>query len=117
MARAIRDDGRVIVDRLAVANTFWTRLKGLMGNDSLQPDEGLLIQGEGGGGIHCFFMKIPIDLVYLDQQGQIVHLTRQMRPWTVARPILRARDVIECYPGTIARHGLMLGEVIQIEES
>lgn len=112
MAKARRDGGDIVVEDVHIADTYWKKFRGLMGNDSLQPGQALLLQGDNW--IHCFFMKISIDVLFLDKQGHIVYLKEKMQPWTISPPVWQARGVLECYPGTITRCGLAVGQKIEI---
>ena len=51
----------IIVNEVKIADTFKTRLIGLMGRDKLQ-NEGLLLTDCSS--IHCFFMKLLL-IIYL----------------------------------------------------
>ena len=62
-----------------VAASFLQRAKGLIGRSSLPPGEGLLI--ERCNAIHTFFMKFPIDAIFLDRRGRVVKTVRNIRPW------------------------------------
>jgi uncharacterized membrane protein (UPF0127 family) len=52
-----------------LANTSATRRKGLLGRDRLSDGEGLWIFPCES--IHTFFMRFPIDLVYLDRSNRV----------------------------------------------
>ena len=62
-----------------VAHTFRERMRGLIGTDSLAPDEGLLI--EKCNAIHTCFMSFPIDTCFLDKDDKVVKVVRNIRPW------------------------------------
>ena len=87
--------------RAVVADTFLSRLRGLMFRRDLPAGEGLLIKRCNA--IHTFFMRFPIDAVFLDRAGAVVRVVRDIPPW---RPFvwggLRAVQVLETRPGTIA---------------
>jgi len=56
--------GSEVAGQVEVADSFGTRFRGLMGRASLLPGGGLWLTGTSN--IHMFFMRFPIDLVYLD---------------------------------------------------
>lgn len=83
--------------RAKVARTFAQRAKGLIGTKDLAPDEGMLILKCNA--IHTFFMRFPIDATFLDKDGQIVKVVRNIRPWRLfiwggwrARQVLETRS-------------------------
>ena len=62
-----------------VAETMKERLQGLMGRPSLPPGKGMLIMNCNC--IHTFFMRFPIDATFLDKNGNVVKVVRNIRPW------------------------------------
>lgn len=108
-----RADGTFVVPRVRLAKTHWRKLLGLMFDTSLAADEALYI--EKCNAIHCCFMKIEIDVVFLDANLRILHLIPRMKPWRFSKVVRGGTSVLECYPGTIARYGLQVGEVLRIE--
>ena len=71
---------------------------GLMGK-TLNESEGLLIKPCNS--IHCFFMKIPIDVVFLDKDSEVVHRIDGMKPWSISPIIKNATVVIEANAGAL----------------
>jgi uncharacterized protein len=93
------DDGRVVCARCALATSFWTRFRGLMGRASLAPDEGMLFRPAGS--IHMFFMRFPIDAVFCDRDLRVVKVVRGLRPWRTAAA-RGAKVVLELADGAAA---------------
>jgi len=65
--------------KAAVARSFIQRAKGLIGSRGLEKGTGLLIPKCNC--IHTFFMRFPIDAVFLDANGDVVKHVRAIRPW------------------------------------
>lgn len=77
-----------------IARTFADRAKGLIGRDGLEPGKGLLITRCNC--IHTFFMRFAIDAVFLDGEGRVVRVARNVRPWRMfVWGGWRARQVLE----------------------
>jgi uncharacterized membrane protein (UPF0127 family) len=95
-----------------IADNFWTRLRGLMFRPSLPEGEGLLLQGESS--IHTFFMRFPIDVVYLDGNNQVMRLAEAMPPTRVGPLVWGCRAILELPPGTIARTATQVGDTLEI---
>ena len=72
----------VVCRRCRVADTFGARLRGLMGRRGLAEEEGLLIRPASS--IHTFFMRFPIDVVFVDRDDAIVKVVANLRPWRLA---------------------------------
>ena len=64
---------------METANTFWARLRGLIGRRGLPPGAGLLIPRCNA--IHTCFMRFAIDATFLDGAGRPVRVVRNIRPW------------------------------------
>jgi uncharacterized protein len=102
-----------IATACAEARSFLSRLRGLMGHPGLAPGEGLLI--DPCSSVHSFFMRFPIDVIFVDRSNTVVGLTPDMapnRPYAGAR---RAKYVIELPAGTIAASGTQIGDVLRAE--
>lgn len=101
--------GSVVLRNLKTADSFLERFRGLMGK-TLSPGEGLWITPCNS--IHCFFMKIPIDVLFLNKNMEIVHRIDAMKPWTISPIVKGANSVIEASAGTFEE--LTVGEKVQI---
>ncbi|HEX6287996.1 MAG TPA: DUF192 domain-containing protein [Herpetosiphonaceae bacterium] len=105
--------GTVLASRAEWARSFWARLRGLMFRSSLPDGGGLII--EPNSSVHTFWMRFPIDVVFVDRQNRVVGLTPAMppnRPYAGAR---RARSTIELPAGVIAATNTQIGDTIAFE--
>jgi uncharacterized membrane protein (UPF0127 family) len=103
----------VVAERLRVADTHWTRLRGLLGTSALPEGDGLWIRPCRQ--VHMFGMRYAIDVVFLDAAQTVVGLVPALRPWRVSPLVKAASSVIELPAGTIARTGLRDGERLVID--
>ena len=87
----------LIVSSLERAETFFTRLVGLLGRSSIPAGSGLLISPCNQ--IHTFFMKFVIDVIFLDKHGKIIKIYMCLKPWKLTALVLKARSVIELSEG------------------
>jgi uncharacterized membrane protein (UPF0127 family) len=92
------------------ADTFSTRLKGLMFRKQPLYKEGLWIIPCNS--IHMCFMFFPIDAVFLDKQMRVVHLVHNLQPWRLVTPVSGAYSVIELPAGMIRKMQLAIGQII-----
>ncbi|CAN5637872.1 hypothetical protein BH23CHL2_BH23CHL2_20250 [soil metagenome] len=66
--------------------------------------------------IHMFFMRFPIDVLYVNRDNCVVRAQPGIRPWRVGPLYTKgARFVIELPEGTIARSGTIVGDQLTIE--
>ena len=108
-------DSRLIAENIHVAKSFLTRLVGLLGKKTLEPGEGLLLMPCRQ--IHTWFMSIDIDVVFLDTNGQIMASIAGMKPGLASPRVKNCCRVLEMAAGSIARHDLLIGTVLEIRES
>ena len=100
--------GRPLITRGELAETFWTRFRGLMARPSLEEGEGLVLKGDKS--IHTFFMKFPIDVVYVDQAGRVVRVDPAMMPNRIGPIVLEASYILELPVGVIQATGTTVGD-------
>jgi len=60
-----------------------------------------------------FFMKFPIDVVFLNRDEEVVHLTRGIAPWSVSKWVPSAHSAVECAAGRIESFGLKIGDGLE----
>jgi uncharacterized membrane protein (UPF0127 family) len=107
--------GDVIAANVRVADSFGTRFMGLMGRKSLDPGEGLCIQRCTS--IHMFFMRMAIDVAFVDRDGRVLHILNSIRPWRVSRVVRGSKAAIELPAGLLAQHGVEKGAVLSLESN
>ena len=104
--------GVVLATQCRVANTFFSRFRGLMGVAALRPGEGLLLIPSQS--IHTHFMRFPIDALYLDASWRIVAIEEGMRPWRLGRYHRQAHSVLELPAGVVRASGSQVGDVLRV---
>jgi uncharacterized membrane protein (UPF0127 family) len=102
----------VIADRVELAESFWSRGKGLIGHKSLPEGYGLVIRPCGS--IHMFFMSIPLDVLHVDKEGRIVKILHEIKPWRVGPIVFKSKWVVELPAGTARRNGTEEGDVVSV---
>jgi uncharacterized protein len=109
-----RATGAVVVQRLRLAHTHWTRLRGLLGTRSLEAGDGMWIKPCRQ--VHMFGMRYPIDVVFLDEELRVVGTVSALPPNKVSPKVSRAQSVLELPVGSISGSGLSEGTELAIEE-
>ena len=102
-----REGGEAVCERCVVADTVPARLKGLLGRRGLPQGEGLLLRPSAA--IHTWFMRFPIDAVFVDRDLVVVGIRPELRPWRAAGR-RGARAVLELAAGEAGRRGLRVGD-------
>jgi hypothetical protein len=100
---------------LAVAQTHWSRLRGLLGASEGDFGNGWGLWIRPCRGVHTLAMRFPIDVVYLDRVGTVVHLEHNLQPWRFSPVRMQATSVLELPSHTVARTETALGDLIEIK--
>jgi uncharacterized membrane protein (UPF0127 family) len=75
------------------ADTTFTRLKGLIGRLRLKVDEGLWVVPSCG--IHTMGVLFPLDLIYLDENHQVIHVIEHFPRFRISPLKTQATSVLE----------------------
>lgn len=89
-------NGQKLFTDTRVADTFWKRFFGLMGQRKVRPDEALLITKCSR--IHTCFMRFTIDVAYVDANFKVL-LCETVKPWRIGRYVKGAKHVVEIAEG------------------
>ena len=111
MAVVQKEDGTVVCANCVVADSAWLRTKGLLGRSSLRDDEGILLRP--GSSIHMFFMRFPIDAVFLDRELRVLRIAAELKPWRMASR-RGAKAVLELPAGRCTRAGVSEGDRLEL---
>src|SRR5262249_17348021 len=104
--------GIIVADALRVADTHWSRMRGLLGTGSLEPGAGLWIVPCQQ--VHMFGMRYAIDVVFLDAAGRVLATVPTLRPWPVSPGVRAARGVLGLPAGPVGRLGVRPGMDVAI---
>jgi uncharacterized membrane protein (UPF0127 family) len=103
--------GLPVCVRFLIGVTPLRRMKGLLGRSELERGEGLLLRPASS--IHTFFMRFPIDAVFLDRDLTVLHVAQDLPPWRKAGK-RGAKAVLELPAGEAGRAGLEPGQRLAI---
>ena len=101
-------DGELLLDEVENANTFFTRLRGLMFRKSIKNNHALLLSPCNE--IHTFFMKFDIDTVMLDKDNRIISIDRAIPPGKVRSRVKHCKKILEMNSGVSSELNLKVGE-------
>ena len=101
-----------LVEQGRVADNFFTKFRGLMGVPHLPAGDGLLIAGCNS--VHTHFMRMPIDILYIDNDNRVVDIDPNMGTWRICRTRKAASSVVELPSGTTARTNCTVGDQLLI---
>jgi len=99
---------------LDVADSHWTRLRGLIGTTPAQFATGRGLWIIPCRGVHTLGMSFPIDVVYLSPDQTVVHLENSLQPWRFAPIRTQASSVLELPSSTVHATGTSIGDQLEI---
>lgn len=105
----------LLADKCNNACTFFARFKGLQLKKDLPVGCGLLLTPCNS--IHMFFMRFPIDAVFIGTNNTILYIEESIKPWKISKVINKSRSVLELPAGTVSATGTRPGDLLVIEAS
>ena len=113
LSRVRMADGPVVCETCEIPETSFGRARGLLGRDGLEPGGGMLI--DRAGSVHMFFMRFPIDVVFLSRDRTVVGVRHRLKPWRYAGA-RGAVAALELPAGRASAVGVEQGAVLLFEE-
>lgn len=104
----------VVCSQCLFCNSALFRLKGLLGKAGLGAEEGIWLKPCNS--IHMFFMKFPIDALFLDKDLRIVKIYHSIQPWRISSLIFKASSVVEIQAGRAKLLNLEVGDQLNFHE-
>lgn len=104
--------GGFVVTRLEPAFDRDTRNRGLLGRTDLPREHALVLAPCNA--VHMFFMKFPIDVLFVGRDGNVLRIVPGLKPWRIAMS-LRAHATIETAAGVAREAGARVGDRLSVE--
>lgn len=104
--------GVLLAEKLTVADTFWKRLRGLLGTREWPEGNALLISPCNS--VHMFGMKYCLDVLFLDRQNLVMEMVESLAPGRL-KLCRGAKCAVELPAGTVRRTGTRRGDQLQIQ--
>jgi uncharacterized membrane protein (UPF0127 family) len=99
-------------DAVDVADTSAKRRVGLLKHERLESGTGLwIVPCES---VHTFFMKFPIDLVYIDRKKKVKKVRNAVPAWRLSA-CFTAHSILELPAGVVEKTGTRPGDELVIE--
>jgi len=104
----------LIADNARLADTFISRLVGLLNRSSLEPNEALIITRCQS--IHMLFMRFAIDVIFTDRNFVVVGLSPHIKPFRLSPLFLNAYYAVEAPQGTITLTHTRPGDQLKLDK-
>jgi len=101
-----------VADHVRRADTFWQRLKGLLGTRVLPIGHGLIIKPCSS--VHTFGMNYPIDVLFVDNNHCIIKIVDNMLPSKMSMAS-GSKYVVELPAGTAHKAACYVGDILALE--
>src|SRR6476661_11088866 len=102
-----------LASHATMADSFWRRLRGLLGRDGLEQGEGLVIVPCSS--VHMLGMRFPLDVLHLDKAGTVLRALPDLKPGQLGPMVWRSHVAVELPAGTIAATGTVPGDQVALE--
>ena len=102
-----------LASHATLADSFWRRLRALLGRDGLEHGEGLVIVPCSS--VHMLGMRFPLDVLHLDRAGTVLRALPNLQPGRLGPLVWRSHMAVEFPAGTIAASGTVAGDVVALE--
>jgi uncharacterized membrane protein (UPF0127 family) len=102
-----------LADRARIADTRWTRLRGLLGRPRLRRGQGLVISPSRG--VHTWGMSHPIDVVLVGGNGLVAAVYPGLEPWSHTGMHDDVELAVELPEGTVEASGTQAGDRVEID--
>lgn len=106
-------NSKIICKNIEVAETFYSRFKGLMFRKNMNDIDGLLLKKCKS--IHMFFMKFPIDVIFVDKNFNIVKICENIKPWHITGYYYKAAHAIEFRAGFIKENNITQMSILEFK--
>lgn len=103
----------MIASELEVAETGWSRMKGLLGRSARDFSRGRGLWLSPAGSIHTIGMSFAIDVAYLDAGNRVIRIYHQLAPFRVATVRSGAMGILELPAGVLAESETQVGDLLQ----
>jgi len=100
-----------ICEKADVADTFLSRMIGLINRASIAENEALIITRCNS--IHMLFMRFAIDAIFVDREDVVVGMVYNIKPYRFSRMFIKSSYVIELAPGAIEKSATTVGDEIE----
>jgi hypothetical protein len=108
-----RTKGTILADKAEFARSFLGRLIGLLNKRQLPAGYALILIPCRS--IHTFFMRMPIDCLFLNRDLQVIKIVKDMKPFRLSGHVFEAQMAVELPAGIADKSITELGDTLEIK--
>jgi len=79
-------------DNIMYLDTFFKSFKGLMLKKSISDKNCYVLKTQG---IHMFFMRFSLNIIYLDKNKNVIKIIENLKPWKIGPLMFNCKYVLE----------------------
>lgn len=100
----------ILAEEVFLADTPLKRIKGLLGRKDFPAGQALIIRPCNS--IHTFFMRFPIDVLFVTKDDQVLQAISSLKPFRITKIYFQAHYVIELPSGTLQNSVTSQGDLL-----
>ncbi len=104
-----------LAQKACIADSFFSRFKGLLGKTCLPPQGGLVIIPCSS--VHCLGMKFPIDVLYVSLEHKVLEVVENLQPNRLGPVVKGSKYVVELPAGTISATSTRKGDILHLKNT
>ena len=108
-----RTKNTILAEEVIVADTVFKRIKGLLGKKEFKKAQALILKPCNS--IHTFFMRFPIDVLFVDKNHKVIKAATNLPPFRLTRIYFNAQFAVELPFDTIKSTATCAGDSLIIE--
>lgn len=89
----------ILAQDVQVADTLFPRMRGLLGKKGLKCGQAIVLKPCNS--IHTFFMRFPIDVLFVSKDNKVVKTISNLKPFALSGIYFSSSFAIELPSGTI----------------
>lgn len=103
---------KIVLKKIARADNLFTKSLGVIGWKDFGEKNGLLLTGTNS--IHTYFVRFPLDLVFLDKNMKVIKLVKNLKPFRISPIVWSAKHVLEMPTNSIKKFSINVGDEINL---
>lgn len=100
-------------EKIKTAKSLWDKGLGVIGWKDFRGYNGVLLPETTA--VHTFFVRMPLDIVFLDADFKIIKIVEDLKPWSFSPIVWQAKHTLELPKGSVQKHKLELGTKVQLQ--
>ena len=101
------------ISAIKIADSPISKGLGLIGRKGFREYNGMLLKNANA--IHTFFVRFPIDVVFLDRDFKVLKIVEKLSPFRFSPIVWKAKHILELPQNSIKSHSLKVGDKLALE--